>query len=545
MADILLLDNIDSFTYNLADQLRSNGHNVVIYRNHIPAQTLIERLATMSNPVLMLSPGPGVPSEAGCMPELLTRLRGKLPIIGICLGHQAIVEAYGGYVGQAGEILHGKASSIEHDGQAMFAGLTNPLPVARYHSLVGSNIPAGLTINAHFNGMVMAVRHNADRVCGFQFHPESILSEDGKEILIRFLNLLPGVSIPTKQQTPQQPKKALLPYAEKVLNGENLTETEAMEAMDLIMSNAATDIQIAEFLTALRMKGETIEEITGFAKGMRAKAKTVPNCKDAIDIVGTGGDCSNSFNISTTSSFIIAAAGAKVAKHGNRSVSSKSGAADVLERLGVKIQTTPEQAANCIHEIGISFLFAQSYHGSMKYVAKARKEMGTRTVFNILGPLANPAETDYILLGVYSDDLIPVMAKVLCGLGIRHAMVVHGEDGFDEISISAPTKVAEIKDGGIFEYTITPEQFGLPMAEKEEVVGGSPEENALITQGILDGTIRDAKRNIVLLNAGCALYVVGQAGSIGDGVALAAEMIDSGAALAKLEELKQFTNALA
>ena len=183
MADILLLDNIDSFTYNLADQLRSNGHNVVIYRNHIPAQTLIERLATMSNPVLMLSPGPGVPSEAGCMPELLTRLRGKLPIIGICLGHQAIVEAYGGYVGQAGEILHGKASSIEHDGQAMFAGLTNPLPVARYHSLVGSNIPAGLTINAYFNGMVMAVRHDADRVCGFQFHPESILTTQGARLL--------------------------------------------------------------------------------------------------------------------------------------------------------------------------------------------------------------------------------------------------------------------------------------------------------------------------------------------------------------------------
>ena len=164
MADILLLDNIDSFTYNLADQLRANGHNVVIYRNSVPAQALIERLGTMDNPVLMLSPGPGTPSEAGCMPELLTRMRGKLPIIGICLGHQAIVEAYGGYVGQAGEILHGKASSIEHDGQAMFAGLANPLPVARYHSLVGSNIPAGLTINANFNGMVMAVRHDADRV---------------------------------------------------------------------------------------------------------------------------------------------------------------------------------------------------------------------------------------------------------------------------------------------------------------------------------------------------------------------------------------------
>lgn len=181
MADILLLDNIDSFTYNLADQLRANGHNVVIYRNSVPAQALIERLGTMDNPVLMLSPGPGTPSEAGCMPELLTRMRGKLPIIGICLGHQAIVEAYGGYVGQAGEILHGKASSIEHDGQAMFAGLANPLPVARYHSLVGSNIPAGLTINANFNGMVMAVRHDADRVCGFQFHPESILTTRARD----------------------------------------------------------------------------------------------------------------------------------------------------------------------------------------------------------------------------------------------------------------------------------------------------------------------------------------------------------------------------
>lgn len=471
-----------------------------------------------------------------------------MPILGICLGHQAIAEAFGGKVVKAEHLMHGKASNIAIDNQSvLFAGLPPVIACGRYHSLIveEASLPSCLRITARDeNGQIMALEHTKFPIYGLQFHPESILSEDGKEILIRFLNLLPGVSIPTKQQTPQQPKKALLPYAEKVLNGGNLTETEAIEAMDLIMSNAATDIQIAEFLTALRMKGETIEEITGFAKGMRAKAKTVPNCKDAIDIVGTGGDCSNSFNISTTSSFIIAAAGAKVAKHGNRSVSSKSGAADVLERLGVKIQTTPEQAANCIHEIGIS-LFAQSYHGSMKYVAKARKEMGTRTVFNILGPLANPAETDYILLGVYSDDLIPVMAKVLCGLGIRHAMVVHGEDGFDEISISAPTKVAEIKDGGIFEYTITPEQFGLPMAEKEEVVGGSPEENALITQGILDGTIRDAKRNIVLLNAGCALYVVGQAGSIGDGVALAAEMIDSGAALAKLEELKQFTNALA
>ncbi len=183
MADILLIDNVDSFTYNLVDQLRSSGHNVVIYRNQIPADVIIEKLSQMEKPVLLLSPGPGTPSEAGCMPELLRRLRGNLPIIGICLGHQAIVEAYGGHVGQAGEILHGKASSITHDDQGMFAGMNNPLPVARYHSLVGSNIPEGLTVNARFGDMVMAVRHEQDRVCGFQFHPESILTSQGARLL--------------------------------------------------------------------------------------------------------------------------------------------------------------------------------------------------------------------------------------------------------------------------------------------------------------------------------------------------------------------------
>ncbi|MBX9444888.1 glutamine amidotransferase [Dickeya chrysanthemi] len=188
MADILLLDNIDSFTYNLVDQLRASGHNVVVYRNQLPADIIIDRLQHLEKPVLMLSPGPGTPSEAGCMPALLQRLRGQLPIIGICLGHQAIVEAYGGHVGQAGEILHGKASSVEHDGQAMFNGLPSPLPVARYHSLVGSNIPAELVINASFNGMVMAVRHDEHRVCGFQFHPESILTTHGARLLNQTLD---------------------------------------------------------------------------------------------------------------------------------------------------------------------------------------------------------------------------------------------------------------------------------------------------------------------------------------------------------------------
>ncbi|HDG8152610.1 glutamine amidotransferase-related protein, partial [Klebsiella pneumoniae] len=239
MADILLLDNIDSFTYNLADQLRANGHNVVIYRNSVPAQALIERLGTMDNPVLMLSPGPGTPSEAGCMPELLTRMRGKLPIIGICLGHQAIVEAYGGYVGQAGEILHGKASSIEHDGQAMFAGLANPLPVARYHSLVGSNIPAGLTINANFNGMVMAVRHDADRVCGFQFHPESILTTQGARLLEQTL----AWALQKLEHT-----NTLQPILEKLYQAETLSQQESHQLFSAVVRGEVKPEQLAAAL---------------------------------------------------------------------------------------------------------------------------------------------------------------------------------------------------------------------------------------------------------------------------------------------------------
>jgi anthranilate synthase/phosphoribosyltransferase len=543
---ILFLDNYDSFTYNLYQYIGELYPDIQVIRND---EITLEEIASLHPDALVISPGPGYPKDAGISIDAIQQFAGKMPILGICLGHQAIAEAFGGKIVKAEHLMHGKASNIVVDNNSvLFQGMAPVLSCGRYHSLIveEASLPDCLRITAKDEtGQIMAIEHKELPIYGLQFHPESILTGEGKQILIRFLNLLPGVSIPVQNATPEKPKRALLPYAEKVINGNNLTEEEASAAMDLIMSNAATDVQIAELLTALRMKGETIEEITGFAKGMRAKAKTVPNCKDAVDIVGTGGDCSNSFNISSTASFVIAAAGAKVAKHGNRSVSSKSGAADVLERLGVKIQTTPEQAANCIHEIGISFLFAQSYHGSMKYVATARKEMGTRTVFNILGPLSNPAETDYILLGVYDDALLTVMAKVLCGLGIRHAMVVHGSDGFDEISISAPTAVAEIRDGGIFEYTITPEQFGLPMAEKSEVIGGTPEENALITQGILEGTIRDAKRNIVLMNAGAALYVAGRADSIGDGIALAAETIDSGAALAKLEQLKAFTNATA
>lgn len=312
--------------------------------------------------------------------------------------------------------------------------------------------------------------------------------------------------------------------------------------MNIIMNGEATDAQIAGFLTALRIKGETVDEITGFAKIMREKAKTVEGCRDAVDIVGTGGDLANTFNISTTSSFVIAGCGAKVAKHGNRSVSSKSGAADVLESLGVKISSSPEQAKNMIDNICISFLFAQNYHGSMRYVGPARRELGIRTVFNILGPLANPANTDYILLGVYDRSLLELMAGVLINLGIKRAMLIYGNDKLDEISISDTTSVCEIMNGKISSYEINPEDYGMKLADKNEIVGGTSEENAKITLGILKGKIKGAKRDIVLLNAGCALYIAGKADNISEGINLAKASIDGGWAYSKLQQLIEYSN---
>lgn len=541
---ILLIDNYDSFTYNLYQYIGTLYSNIEVVRND---EITLDEIEDKKPEAIIISPGPGYPKDAGISVDVIKKFSGIIPILGVCLGHQSIVEAFGGKIVRAKALMHGKASNIKVDNQSvMFKDLSPVISCARYHSLIADEetMPDCLKITARDEtNQIMAVEHRTKQVYGVQFHPESILTDDGKHMLMNFLNLIPGIEFLRKPKVADNPKTALCKYASKVVEGNSLSQEEAVEAMDIIMSDKATNAQIAELLTALRMKGETVDEITGFAKGMRAKATNVHNAKDAIDIVGTGGDLASSFNISTTSAFVISAAGVKVAKHGNRSVSSKSGAADVLEKLGVKIQTTPEQSSSSINNIGIAFLFAQSYHGSMKYVGSARREMGIRTIFNILGPLANPAETDYIVLGVYDKSLLHVMSKVLIELGIKRAMVVYGNDKLDEISISDSTLVAEVRNGNVTEYEISPEQFGLPRGKKEEIVGGTPEENAEITRGILDGTIRDTKRNIVLMNAGCALYTIGKTDSIADGIALASEIIDSGKALEKLNQLVDFTNA--
>ncbi|WP_295594167.1 anthranilate phosphoribosyltransferase [uncultured Methanobrevibacter sp.] len=327
----------------------------------------------------------------------------------------------------------------------------------------------------------------------------------------------------------------------KVSKKEDLTYDEAYRTMDEIMSGVASEVQMSSYLTAMAMKGETIDEITASAEAMRNHCIRLLNDVDALEIVGTGGDGSNTFNISTTSSIVISAAGVPVAKHGNRSASSKCGAADVLEELGVNIQIEPDKSLQCLKENNICFLFAQNYHIAMRYVASVRRELGIRTIFNILGPLTNPAGATMQVLGVYDKELVEPLAKVLNNLGVKSALSVYGIDGMDEISVSDKTCVCEIRDGEIKSYEIDPSEFGFEKCSIEDLVGGDPKENARITLDILKGQ-KGPKRNAVVLNSAAGLYVAGAAESIGDGVKIAEDMIDSGKALQQLENFIEFTN---
>lgn len=544
---ILLIDNYDSFTYNVYQYVGELHPHIDVARND---EITIEEIETMAPEAIIISPGPGYPETAGITNEVIRQFSGRVPILGICLGHQAIGEVFGGKVIPAEELMHGKMSKIFiKNTDPLFDGLEEEIYAARYHSLVvdAESVPDCLEVlGTDEAGQIMALKHKEMPVYGIQFHPESILTEMGMRILENFLTDVAGIDIDNRKKEIDMTtmnQETLKPFLAKIVEGNHLTTEESYKAMDCIMSGNATEAQIASFLTGLRMNGETPEEITGFAKVMRAKAAVVPEETEAIDIVGTGGDLANSFNISTTSSFVIAAAGVKVAKHGNRSVSSKSGAADVLESLGAKIGLSPEEGRQCLEDIGVAFLFAQTHHGSMKYAGPVRAQLGVRSVFNILGPLANPAMTNYIVLGVYEEELLEPMAEVLRNLGVKHALIVFGDDRLDELSISSTSSVCEIKDGEITKYKIDPRELGLSLYSKDDIVGGTADENAVITRDVLEGKEQGAKRDIVLLNAGAALYTIGKAATMKEGVELARQAIDSGKALEKLDEFIQYTNA--
>ncbi|MDF7671315.1 anthranilate phosphoribosyltransferase [Orbaceae bacterium ESL0721] len=557
MANILFIDNVDSFTYNLVDQLRKSGHHVAIYRNTIPAEIIITKLAAMENPILFLSPGPGTPSQAGSMPTLLKELKGQVPIIGICLGHQAIVEAYGGTIVPAGDILHGKASLIEHDGVAMFAGLPNPLPVARYHSLKGENIPKALTINAMFNNIVMAVRNDADRVCGFQFHPESILTIHGvklleqtiawaekrniedrdmlaSQIVIPNTNRLRDSALLQQDQQIQQDQQSrpaqstevpaikitdkeeynIQPILNRLYQGEVLSRDESRRLFTLIIQGKIDPTLLASAIISMKVRGERPEEIAGAASALLENADhfATPDY-DYTDIVGTGGDGTNSINISTASAFIAAALGYKVAKHGNRGVSSKSGSSDVLSALGIKLNMSAEASRKALDELGVCFLFAQQYHTGFKHAAPIRQQLKTRTIFNVLGPLINPSRPKRILLGVYDVKLLQPIAETLQMLNYTHAYVVYGS-GMDEVAIHGETHVAEvINEGGkseIRHFTLTPADFGLPTYTVKDIEGGTPEVNRDHLIAILQGHGKPAHEAAIAANVAMLMSLFGR-----------------------------------
>lgn len=329
----------------------------------------------------------------------------------------------------------------------------------------------------------------------------------------------------------------------KLVAGNDLSVEEAKKAQEIILTGQATDAQIAAFLTALRMKGETIDEITGLASVLRDKANTIaPKVDKHVDLVGTGGDCTYSFNISTTSAFVVAAAGLPVAKHGNRSISSKSGAGDVLEALGVNISADPDVVSRCVETVGIGFMFAPHFNLAMKYVGKVRKELGFRTVFNTLGPLSNPSRAKAMVVGVYDKNLTETIANAMMNMGVERALVVSGNDNMDEITLTGATTISEIKDNTVNTYTVTPEQFGFETVELKELQGGDGKVNAQITKDILSGKEKGAKRNIVLLNAGATLYAGGMCSSIEEGIKLAQKTIDSGKAASIIDALVEASN---
>jgi len=530
---IFVLDNYDSFTYNLVHMLYALEPDVVVRRNR--AVTVDEVLA-MKPEAIVLSPGPGRPESAGIMPELIgAAAAAGIPMLGVCLGHQGIGEVFGAKVVSAKSIMHGKTSEVTHDGRGIFSGVSNPLTVVRYHSLAldAATIPPEFEISCRTaDGEVMGIRHKVLPIEGIQYHPESIRTGEGMTQLANFIRM-------ARSHRGNSGTDAELPrLLDKVLAGRDLTSQEAELMLDRMTSEDAGVGRSGALLAALRAKGESRSELVGAARFLRRCVKAV-DCGDlpVVDVVGTGGDGGISFNVSTTAAFVAAGAGAVLAKHGNRAASGKCGAADVLAELGFNLDASVEQMEKSIRENNIGFLFAPKFHERMGRVAALRKELGIRTIFNLIGPLANPAGAKSIVLGVCDAKLTRLFAEVLLDLGAERALVVHGDDGLDEISCCTPTMVAELKDGRIAEYTVTPEELLGRRYDRSEIAGGDASVNAKLLKAVLSGQDRGAARAIVVLNAAATLIAAGLAADFADGIRQAKNSIDSGAAMKKLAAL--------
>lgn len=531
---IAVIDNYDSFTYNIVQAFGTLGAIVRVFRND---EIDIARLEDINPDGLVISPGPGGPLNGGISVEAVKRFQGKIPILGVCLGHQCIAYAFGAKIKNARAIMHGKTSPIYHNKSGLFAAVDNPFNGTRYHSLavIWDKVPDDVEVCAWTSdGEIMGIRHKRKHVFGLQFHPESVMTDFGMRFFENFLSIVKGGRRPTRYFVNLKDAIGI------VQAGKDLRPSEMEDAMNMIMSGECTPAQIASFLTALSMKKETPEEIAAAVNIMREKAVSIDaEREDVLDTCGTGGDRSGTFNISTTVAFVAAGAGACVAKHGNRSVTSKAGSADVLEALGANLETPPLVVEKCLRDIGVTFMFAPKFHLAMKYAIQPRRDIGIKTIFNILGPLSNPAGADRQVVGVYSEELGEVYAKVMRELRIKKSIIVHGTDGLDEVSICAPTFIWEVEGGRIDKYLFDPRSLGFEYREREEIKGGDGVVNGRMLRDVLEG-VQGAASDTVVLNSAFALYCAGIADNLKDGAQLAKDAISNGSAKEKLDRFLHY-----
>jgi anthranilate synthase/phosphoribosyltransferase len=523
----ILIDNYDSFTYNLYQYCaQMGGADFTVFRNDRISVDEIEKKVPEG---IIISPGPGRPENAGICVDVVRRFAGRIPILGICLGHQVIGYAYGARIVGARRIVHGKTEQITLDGKGLFRNIPTVCRFTRYHSLgiERDTLPADLEVTAVAgDGEIMGVRHKEHAVEGIQFHPESIASEYGEKILHNFLNY-------------KREPFDLKAYLAKLVSGRDLTETEAASFMDELTRGELSSVQIAAVLVALMTKNITPLELSGFASVLKHTKKCISFSGPLLDTCGTGGDETGSFNISSMAALVAAACGASVAKHGNRGVSSKSGSADFYREMGIAVDISPEHAQMLLKKTGFTFLFAPIYHSSMKHAAVVRRELGIKTVMNLLGPLVNPADAEYQLIGVFSPKFSVPMAEAARLMGKKRVMTVCSLDGFDEISVSAPTRVVQIdENGNMKDYVFDPADLGVKRFPREELRGGDPKHNARIAESLLNSEGRPAIREAVALNAGAALFVYALAGSIKDGYLMACNALESGRVREKIQEIR-------
>ncbi|OQX29940.1 MAG: bifunctional glutamine amidotransferase/anthranilate phosphoribosyltransferase [Spirochaeta sp. LUC14_002_19_P3] len=533
MKRIVIIDNYDSFTYNIYQMVSRLVQNepdmeVCVYRSD---EISVEELKPMNIDRLIISPGPGIPINAGISVEAIRAFADKVPVLGVCLGHQALAEAFGGRIVQAHSIVHGKVEEINIDGKGVFRGLPNPCRFTRYHSLAvdPASVPAELEISARAaDGEIMGLRHRELPLEGVQFHPESIGSDYGERLFANFLNW---------RREPLDARGLLT----KVIARQDLVREEAAAFMDDLTDGILSDIVIAAMLAALAAKGYTPEEVAGFASVLCAKCRPVElDSSGVLDTCGTGGDGKHTFNISSLAAVIVAACGVPVAKHGNRAVSSRSGSTDFYQALGIPVNLDPDGVKVSIKNHGFAYMAAPLYHSAMRHAGPVRSALGIKTIMNCLGPLANPARVDYQLIGVFEDDLLPVMARAARMLGVKRVLCVHSEDGLDELSPAAPSKLFLIDEKGLESpYEFNPADIGIHGFRTEDLTGGDGAENARTAMAILQGGGPNAVREAVCLNAGAALFAAARAKDIADGYNQAKAALDDGSAARKVEALRR------